>query len=152
MAVTLEQVKRLLEADEPNHRAVARLGSEVIPHLETLARGPNEVLAARALYSASLINDPRAVNLLFSAATNPSVQIRIQVAAGARNLSQADGERILLRLLNDSTALVRIVGLKTVKAAFPSGQMPQRLAESVSRLRDSDPEEAVRDLSRSALQ
>ena len=81
MAVTLERVKGAVGSEEPDHPAVAQLGSEVI-----------------------------------------------------------------------SPALVRVVGLKTVKVAFPKWSNAARLAKYLSRLRDTDPEEAVRDLSKSALQ
>src|SRR5262245_55341871 len=128
MAVTLEQVRGLLEAEEPDYTAAARLGSEAVPHLETLVRYPDEILAARVVYLASLIRDPRAVNLLLNAAANPSVEIRVQVAAGSRNLSQADSEKVLLRALDDSATRVRIVAVKALKATFPNRQMPQTLA------------------------
>ena len=53
MAITLEQVRALLDAEEPNYAALARLGPEILPHLRTLIAGGDEYFATKA---ASLVS------------------------------------------------------------------------------------------------
>jgi HEAT repeat protein len=109
-------------------------------------------LAARAVYFASLIQDPRAVALVANASSSPSVEIRVQAAAGARNLQKDTIAGVLASLVDDPDVGVRAVAVKTTKAAFSKEELPQALRERLSRLAESDPEPSLRELSKSALE
>ena len=149
--MTLEKLKLLLQADEPKYSLATTFGSDALPHLETLARGEDESLAARAVYFASLIQDSRAVALVAKAASSQSVVIRVQAAAGARNLPKDSIAGVLAPLLDDPDAGIRAVAVKTTKAVFPAEALPLALREKLSRHADSDPEPSLRELSKSAL-
>ena len=56
MAVTMEQVRAYLDAEEVNYSEAARLGSGALPHLQRLAQSPDVMLASKATYLASLIH------------------------------------------------------------------------------------------------
>ena len=55
MSVSMDDVRKVLDPDEPDYAAAARLGEEALAHLERLARGDDPMLASKAAYAASLI-------------------------------------------------------------------------------------------------
>jgi hypothetical protein len=77
MAITLEQVRALLDAEEPNYAALARLGPEILPHLRTLIAGGDEYFATKAASLVSRINDDRATAVLRDAANHASPRVRL---------------------------------------------------------------------------
>lgn len=151
MTLTLEDVKRMLEAEEPNYAVAATLASDAMPHLEALAKGPAESLAARAISFASRTNDPRAAELVRWAATSPSLRVRTQAAYGARHLPEADAAAVLTTLVDDADAGVRGVAIKSAATAFETGGLPPDLVSSLTRIAQDDPEPFVRDLSKQTL-
>jgi HEAT repeat protein len=144
-------MKRMLEAEEPNYALAATVGPEVVPHLETLANGPDESLAARAIAFASRTEDPRAAELVRRAATSSSVRIRIQAAHGARHLHEANATAVLTTLLDDPDAGVRSVAIKSVATAFAAGGLPPDLVSPLAHLAEHDPEPFIRELSTKTL-
>ena len=63
MPVTMQQVRLILDSEEPDYGLGAQLGAEALPHLETLVRSGNPMLASKAVYLASLIPEPRSAAL-----------------------------------------------------------------------------------------
>jgi HEAT repeat protein len=128
MAVSMEDVLQILEAEEPDYESGARLGPEVLPHLETLINGPDVGLAAKAASLAGLIGDERSVSVLEQAARRQERVVRVAAAAGARNLPESVSARVLLALLEDEDAGVRKVALSSA-AESPAEELRQKVAE-----------------------
>lgn len=99
MAVELKQVREILQAEEPNYTRAARLGPEILPHLEQLILTADALLASKAAYLASQIEDEKSVELLKHAASRPEPQVRVAAAAWAGNAPA--GEETLAALLVD---------------------------------------------------
>jgi hypothetical protein len=114
MAITLDHVRKLLTAEEPNYTRAARLGPEILPYLQTLVQDPNPMLASKATHLAGLIKDEGALNVLHEAAKRAEPVVRLAAAAAARNLEKASPHELLARLVNDVDEGVRKVALKSV--------------------------------------
>jgi hypothetical protein len=140
VALALEEVRTILEAEEPNYAAAEAVGSEAMPHLEILAKGSNEWLAARAVSFASRSNDPRAVGVLRWASQSPSPRVRTQAAHGARYLQTDEAAGVLSILMGDTDAGVRGIAVKSTASAFDRASLPASLAGALSRLADDDPD------------
>jgi HEAT repeat protein len=145
MAVTMEQVRSQLTPIEPKYAEAAQLGPEAMPHLERLAAGPDLLLATRAVHLASLIGGDGAAHVLLDAAKNASAEVRVQAAAGARNLSGDAATRVLLIALRDSDVGVRNVALKSVRPVAARGELSGPLRERVAAMLESDPEQFLRE-------
>jgi HEAT repeat protein len=144
--ITLDQVIALLAPDEPDYRAAAEaLGPEAAPHLERLVAGPDEALATKAAYLASLIG-PEADRAVLAAAEDSRPVVRVAAATGLRNLESRVAVEAAERLLGDNDAGVR----KTAIRSAP-GAVRRELRGMIERLSKDDPDEAVRGLSRDAL-
>jgi HEAT repeat protein len=112
MAITLEEVRALLDAEEPDYAALARLGPQILPHLRTLIAGGDEYFAIKAASLASGINDARAVPVLHDAAKSASPRVRLAVAAGIKDITHPSVSGVLMALLNDADHGVRSLALK----------------------------------------
>ena len=71
MAVTLQDVVRQLNRDEPDYVRAAQLGPEALPHLRQLIEGDDLGLAAKATYLAGIMNADESTRLLEIAARHP---------------------------------------------------------------------------------
>ena len=147
MPVTMDDVRAQLDPDEVDYAAAAGLGPEALPYLEELARSADMMLASKATYLASLIQDDRSARILEVAAQHPEPAIRVAAAAGLANLREDDANALMDRLIEDGDAGVRKV---TVKSAtnFASPAMNARL----QRVAAQDPEPALRELAERSLQ
>lgn len=114
MAIAFEQVRAALIPEEPNYQSAAALGAEALPHLKSMVEGGEPLLAAKAAYLASLIDDEHAIDVLLAAATNPEPTVRVAAAAGTRNLPPSRAEAVREVLASDEDAGVRA---KNAKAA-----------------------------------
>ena len=121
MAVTLEQVKNILNRDEPNYMEAAQLGAEAIPHLQTLLQEEDSLLASKATYLASMINSDQAITVVKEAAGSEHAEVRAAAAAATRNLPQVPVTDVLSSLLDDGDVSVRKVTLKSISALGASG-------------------------------
>lgn len=138
MAVTNEEVRAILDLDEPDYDAsAARLGPEALPILRRFVEGGNANRAAKAAYLAGRIGDPEAAAILEFAATSPEPGVRAAAASGAKHLGSA-GEPVLLALVDDDNPAVR----KTALNAIPARPAKELLAK-VSILREVEPEPMV---------
>jgi HEAT repeat protein len=141
MAITFDQVRRTLLAFEPDYKAAARQGSQLLPHLKTLVTGSDRLLASKAAYLAGLIDDDRAIDVLDSAAKSSSPTIRIAAASGLRNSKRPAAAGLLMSLLGDRDAGVRKVAIKA-SATRGNSALIARL-DDLSR---SDPSPGLRTL------
>lgn len=141
MAVTSEQVRAVLDLDEPDYDAAAALGPEALPHLQRFVEGPDPNRASKAAYLAGRIGDPQAASILELAAGSDDPVLRSAAAGGARHLAPEQADAVLLALLDDDDAAVRKTALKAVPAS-PS----QDLAAKLEVLREHESEPAVREL------
>lgn len=107
MSVSMQEVRRVLDPEEPKYDAAAALGPEALPHLAELIRGDDEMLASKATYAASLIQG--GVDAVASAAESGNPIIRVAAAAAARNLPVQESQRVLARLSNDQDSGIRKV-------------------------------------------
>jgi HEAT repeat protein len=141
MAVTLEQVRAFLDAEEPNYAVLARLGPQILPHLQSIIASGDEYFATKAASLASRINDERATTVLRDAARHASPRVRLAVAGGIRNVARPAAAGLLMTLLNDRDPGVRKTALKTAATKSNSA-----LLAKIGDLTQRDPSPAVRTL------
>lgn len=147
MAVSMKQVRAILDAEEPDYRGLAALGPDALPQLKKLVGGADVMLASKAAYAASLIPDERAVDVLLEAAQCEDPVVRVAAAAAVRNVPQLTSGDLLENFFVDADAGVRRAAIKSVgKSATDT--LRSKIAEMASS--DSDP--AIREMSRAALQ
>jgi HEAT repeat protein len=146
MAVTLEQVRRVLSPDEVNYAEAVKLGPAALPHLEKLVEGGELHLATKAAYLAGLIQDERSAEVLSKAARSPQLPVRLAAATTARNLSRPAVHRVLQQLVSDADHAVRREALKSV-TLNPTPELRARI-EAVSR---DDKLPDIRDLAAQTL-
>lgn len=113
MALTLNNVRKLLAPDELDYAALARMGAQLLPHLNTLITRGNPHDASKAAYLSGLIRDPRAANLLRSAAKHRSAVVRAAAAGALASQKSATANRALVALLSDRDAGVRKLAIKS---------------------------------------
>src|SRR6476469_3934396 len=147
MAVTMEQVRAYLDADEVNYSEAARLGSAALPHLQRLAQSPDVMLASKATYLASVIHGDLTPQILAEAGSRPEPAIRVAAASGVQHLAEQHAEPLVERLLNDDDVGVRKMAVRSA-AALSSPAMRSHL----ERVAEGDPEPAIRDLATRAIQ
>lgn len=141
MAVTNEQVRAVLDLDEPDYEEAAALFSpEVLPLLQRFVEGDDPNLAAKAAYLAGRIGDPGAAPILELAANSADPGVRAAAAAGAQHIGTM-AESVLLTLLDDDDPAVR----KTALKATPP-QPSENLLAKLQVLRDAEPEPMVREV------
>jgi HEAT repeat protein len=141
MAVASEQVRAVLDRDEPDYdEAAATLGPEALPILQRFVEGGDPNLASKAAYLAGRIGDAKAAPILELAASSPDPVVRAAAASGARHLG-AEAEPVLLTLIDDDNPAVRKVALRAV----PASPSPNLLAK-LKVLREVEPEPMVREI------
>jgi HEAT repeat protein len=128
MAVTMKQVRAALDPEEPDYAAAARLGPGALPHLQALVRGDDPMLASKAVYLASLIQDERTPAVVEVAAQHADPVVRVAAASAAQNLGGAAAREVLVELVADPDPGVRKVARAAVPEQ-PSDALAQRLQE-----------------------
>lgn len=144
--MTLEQLKEQLSSIEVDDATYAGIGPSEVPLLEQLVADPETWLAGRAIFALSQVRSDAATAILVRAATDPRPEIRVAVAASARNLPPEDASGILLQGLNDPDLGVRKFAIRSVA--------PAHSADVQARLRDletDDPAPYIRDAASSKL-
>lgn len=130
MAVTMDQVRAILEAEEPDYDEAARLGPEALPHLDALIGGPDLGLAVKATSLAGRIGTEGAAPVLERAAGHDERVVRVAAAAATRHVPGSAATPVLDRLLDDQDEGVRRMALKSI------GDSPaEELRDKVARLR-----------------
>lgn len=140
MARDIDEVRRRIDLDEPDYaRLAAVLGPEAVPQLLELVEDEDPAVASKATYVLSLIQSPRSLEGLETAARSRDANVRVAAAAALTNLEGRDAEDVLKRLLDDPDPGVRKVALRSVRG--PAG--PTLLA-ALQQIAADDPEEALR--------
>ena len=111
-AVTLQQVRAYLDADEPAYQEAARLGVDALPHLETLVESPDTLLAAKAAYLAGLIDGARSLPVLTRAARSADRLVRSAAAATAAHLPPETAASVLVS--SSATPTPRCAGSRSI--------------------------------------
>lgn len=148
MAVTAEQVRTALLAEEPDYTKVAKkLGTGALRHLSAIVGSADPLLAAKATYLAGMIGGPASGDVVAKAARSGQAPVRIAAAAAARKLADGgpamaaagrrgvltDSSSILLQLVDDADPGVRKVALRSAPST-----MSDALRERVTALRADD--------------
>lgn len=107
MPVSMEDVRRVLDPDEPDYLVAAELGADALPHLEELIAGDDVMLASKATYAASLMDG--GAGAVATAAASKDPILRVAAAAGAKNLPVEQIQQMLRRLSDDDDDGVRKV-------------------------------------------
>jgi HEAT repeat protein len=141
VAITLEQVRAILAADEPDYAAAARIGPQIIPHLKRLIASGDKAYASKAAWLASHIDDDTAVEALREAANSSSSLVRLAVAGGARRMTRPAASAVLMGLLSDPDVGVRKLAIKSCATRNNSA-----LLAKIGELSRNDPAPAVRTL------
>lgn len=147
MALTLTQLKALLDPEEPNYAQLEKqLTPGDVPNLLTLIKNADAMLASKAAYALTLIHDASAVQALGDAAVSPHDIVRVASAAGLRNMKGLAVSPVAERLLSDMDAGVR-------KSAIRAAQelQLQELTPRLEAIANQDPETGLRALARDAL-
>jgi len=139
---TMQQIRAILDSDEPDYALAAQLGPDALPHIETLVKDVDPMLASKAAYLAGLIQDNRSTTVLKVAAQSKYPEVRIAAAAGARHLSTQAASDVLITLLEDQDPGVRKIALKSAPI-----DAPLALRKKIESLTTKDPENFLRSLS-----
>lgn len=107
MAVTMQEVRAVLDPEEPDYEQAAQLGPDALPHLESLVREADPMLASKAAYLASLIPASQSVQVIRQAAQSIFPEVRVAAAAGVSNLRSEDAKSVLPTFLGDPDVGVR---------------------------------------------
>ena len=143
--VSMDDVIRQLDREEPIYEQAAQLGPDAIPHLLALLRGNDSMLAAKAATLAGAINVPESDTVLELAAQHADPVVRVAAAASAKNLTRIP-RSLATRLLIDPDAGVRAWTLKAVEFHRPDG-----LRATVEELIERDPDPGLRERAREVL-
>jgi HEAT repeat protein len=146
MPMTLEELKEQLSSIEVDDATYVGIGQSEVPLLEQLVNDPETWLAGRAIFALSQVRSDAATAILARAAADPRPEIRVAVAASAKNLRPADANRILLQGLNDPELGVRKFAVRSVAPAH-SAEVQARLHD----LENEDPTPYIRDAAGSKL-
>lgn len=95
----MEQVKSIINSTEPNYEEGAKLGPDALPHIEMLIKTADQILASKAVYLASFIDDEESINILSLAAQSHVSKIRLAAAVGSSNLRNIEKTKIILNKL-----------------------------------------------------
>ena len=145
MPVTLQDVVRQLDRDEPDYAQAAQLGPEVLAHLRQLIQGSNTGLAAKAACLAGTMNADESVPLLELAARHPDPVVRVAAAASARNLTSMTAS-LVTTFLDDADPGVRKWGLRSLEVNHPEGVKPK-----VEKIMKDDPDSGLREQARKVV-
>lgn len=144
--VTMQEIRAILDSEEPDYALAAKLGPGALTHIETLIKGTDPMLASKAAYLAGLIQDAQSTTVLKLAAQSKYPEVRIAAAAGARQLTSHATSEVLLDLMEDQDPGVRKIALKST----PLDAAPL-LRAKIEKLAAKDSEHFVRSLAADTL-
>ena len=103
MPFTMDEVRSILSAEEPDPAQLDRLDASAVPHLLALATAPGERLAVKAALALGRAGGQEAPALLARVAGSPDPAVRVATAFAAERLPPAmDATRVLGMLLADA--------------------------------------------------
>ena len=139
MSVTMQQVRAILDPDEPDYAKVKALGSEALVHLEQLVHGSDLGLAAKAAYAAGLIGGTAAAPVLMAAIRSPQPTVRVAAAAAVKQMAEPVAVPLVMHLLQDRDKGVRRQALRAA-----AGRVDPTLREHLKRMSDTDHDPRIR--------
>jgi hypothetical protein len=104
--VTLDEVKKALNVDEPDYAEIAnKFGEQALPHLKEIAKSDDILLASKAVYLSGEIsnNNNLSVDIMKDASKNDKPEIRIAAIAALDTLlkKMTDPQSINITSIND---------------------------------------------------
>jgi hypothetical protein len=103
----MEQVRAVLDAEEPDYAALTALGVDALPVLTTLVQGGDVGLAAKAAYAAGLFDGDAGHDVVALAAGHVDPVVRLAAAAASRSLPPKAASAVLVGLAGDPDPGVR---------------------------------------------
>jgi HEAT repeat protein len=147
MPFTMDEVRLVLSAEEPDPDELARLDTTAFPHLLTLATTPDEGLAVKATLALSHAGGKDVATALARLTESPDPAVRAAAAFGAQQLPETpDAARVLEPLLTDPDLGVRKAALRTATER-PAPELRSRLEDLTTDTADA----GLRDLAQEAL-
>lgn len=147
MPITLEELRALLGSDEPDYEAIAQLlDLSAVSHLQTLARGPDVMLATKAVYAASLIPGSQSEAVVAEAADSSQPLLRIASASALANLPETSRNRVAEHLIDDAEVSVKKLVIKSL-----SGPVTPQLRDRLDQLASAGETPVIRKLAQDTL-
>lgn len=140
MSVSMHDVRKVLDPDEPDYAAAARLGTDSLPHLRALVAGEDPLLAAKAAYTAGLLEGDSGQDVIAAAARSDDAALRVAAAGAAVNLPPESAAAVLNDLVADPDPGVRKVALTSVPDE-PPAELAHRIQQGAAA--SAQPEEAL---------
>ena len=147
MPMTLEQLRSQLSAIEPDERMYQGIGPSEIPLLEQLLQDEEPWMASRAVFALSRIPHPEAMRILSQVTADPRPEVRVSLAASARNMPPQAASDILLNLLDDADVGVRKFSVDSI-APVHNKAVHAKLKE----IEGQDPSPAIRKMARTRME
>jgi hypothetical protein len=138
MAIDMQDVKAILEPDEPDYAAAATLGVEALPYLQVLVHGDDPMIAAKAVYAASLLEGSLGLDVVRAGMQHSNPAVRVAAAAATKNLPATEASEVLVELVSDNDPGVRKVAMSSVP-----DEASQALVERLTTMPESDPGEGL---------
>ncbi len=127
MPVTYEELKSMLDVDEPNYPALATAAADAMPLLKRMAASDDVALASKAVSLAGVIGSAASVDVVADAAKARDARVRIAAAHAAAHLpSSSAAASVVSRLLADSD-----IGVVKLAARAAVGQGDRVVAATV---------------------
>ena len=147
MALTLEELRALLTAEEPNYPSLAKyLDAATTPHLETLATSADVMTASKAVYAASLSPDPGAQRLVAEASRSSARSVRLAAASALTNLPDPVRNPIIERFLDDDADVAaQKLAIRSIR------QTTSELSRKLTRIQRGTGLDSLRNLARQKL-
>ncbi len=120
MSVSMRDVRKVLDPEEPDYAAAARLGIDSLPHLRRLVAGDDPLLAAKAAYAAGQLAGDTGQDVVTTAAHSDDPTLRVAAAGAAASLPPESAAVVLSDLVGDDDPGVRKVALASVPADPPT--------------------------------
>lgn len=129
MATTMEEVRAVLDPEEPDYQKGVELGPDALPHLRVLINGEDPMLASKATYLAGLIKSDESADVVREAARSNVEAVRVAAAATARNLPSTKASEVLEELVADPDPGIRRVARESAPKR-PSSRLAALLEET----------------------
>ena len=114
--LTLTQLKKELDCDEPDYTALRLQGVGVVPHLLKFLNGKDNLLAAKATSLAGMLSGSSAIAVLEAASKHKDVGVRCAAAHGATSMKLEDVEPLLIKLMSDRSTDVKVRALSAAES------------------------------------
>jgi len=147
MALTTAELTLLLGNEEPNYAEIAaKAGNTSTAAVAELAQSKDTMMATKATYLASLLNDPEGAKIVEKASRSSNQLLRLASASALVNLPEITRNKIAERLVDTDD-----ISLQKLSLAAIQGKTSAKLRKRVDELSTGSDSEVIRNLSKSAL-